>query len=91
MADAHGSDEEDARLVAVADAPADKVRVCVASELVLDHDIELGESRRVCRVLQSVQDASALLVREVQLTGCSRRDVVCDNTGDFLAEGLNGD
>lgn len=91
MGDAHDADEKDLRLVTVANAPADEVGMKTATEVILDHFLNLGKCRGMSRVLDCVQNGRPVTVRQVEFTWCAWSNVMSDNATDFVAEGLNGD
>ena len=68
MADAHGADEEDLGLVAIADGPTDEVGVRLAAEGRLSDLDGRGKGRGVGGVLKSMEAQGTILVGEVQLT-----------------------
>lgn len=91
VGDARVANEEDARLVAVANAPADEVGVGLPAQGAFDNVMDQGEGGGVGGVLEGVEDGGAGLVGEIEFTRGVWGDVVRDNSVDLGAEGLYGD
>ncbi len=90
-ADAEAARKDDARPVAVADGPADEVRVRLSPQHVLNRRRYLAERRRVRRRADGAQHRRALARRQVELAPRALGQV-CDNDAvDFLAERLDAD
>jgi hypothetical protein len=89
--DTHGADEEDLGLVAVADGPADEVRVGLATERSLSDLDGRGKGSRVGGVLKSMEAEGTILVREVELAGRGEGQVVTHDAVDLLTVRLDGD
>ena len=91
MADTHDPDEENLGLVAVADAPADEVRMQLSSECRFDDRIDDLESAGMGSMLKCVQHSGFVSVRKVEFSRSIGRKVVCNHFGNFCAEWLAGD
>jgi hypothetical protein len=50
-----------------------------------------AKSRRVCGMLEGVEDSTSFAIGEVELTRSIHSNVKCDDTSHFLTEGLCGD
>lgn len=90
-ANTQSAGEDDTRAVAVADGPADKVGVSLATQRPLYSGDHVLEGRWVGRVLQGVQQSSPLLRREVELPRSAISDIDRDDAVYLLAVGLDGD
>ena len=84
-------DEQDARTIAIADAPADKVGVRLTTEGPFDHVFDQGQGRWVCCVLEGVEDGGTVTMREVELARRVGGEVVADDPIDLRTKGLDGD
>lgn len=91
VGDARVTDEEDARLVAVADAPADEVGVGLPAQGAFNDVMDESEGGGVGGVLEGMEDCGAGLVGEIEFTRGIWGDVVRDDSVNFGAEGLDGD
>ena len=60
MCDTGIANEEHARLVAVTDSPADKIRVRLTAQASLHHVFDKGERRGVSGVFQSIKNGGAV-------------------------------
>lgn len=89
--DAEAASEDDAWTIAIADCPADEVRVSLAAKRPFDADHDLAKSRRVRRVRQSAEERVALARREVELASTAISNVDGNYTGDLFAIWLDSD
>lgn len=90
-ADTETTCKDDTGTVAVADGPADKVGMCLATKRPFDRRDDIVEGRWMCRVLESMQQRSVLLGREVQLARTIVGNVDGDDAIDLFSVRLNGD
>ncbi len=91
MGYANIANKENFGFVAVADTPADEVRVGLSSQRPLDKIADRRESRGVGGMLKRVEDDGAGLVGQVEFTGGIGGDVVADDSVNLGAIGLDGD
>ena len=89
--DTQATGEDDTGSVAVADGPADEVRVSLSAQGVLDGCDDGAKGGRVSRVLQCVEKSLLLTRRQVELARRVVGDVDGDDTGDLIAVWLGGD
>lgn len=90
-ADTETTCKDDTGTVAVADGPANKVGMCLATKRPFDRRDDVVEGRWMCRVLESMQQRSVLLGREVQLARSIIGNVDGDDTIDLFSVRLDGD
>jgi len=87
--DAQTTRKDDAGAVAVADRPANEVRVSLATQRPLNCSNDIPESRWVSGVLQGMKQRTALFRREVELARSTVGNVDRDDAVDLLTVGLN--
>lgn len=90
-ADTETTGKDDARSVAVANGPANKVGVGLTAQGVFDGSNGRAKGRWVGCDLERAKDSSAFTVREIELAGTVHGNVDGNDAADFLTEWLGGD
>lgn len=88
IADSEGAEDRRPGLVAVADGPADEVRVGLIAEREVQDLLNWAKRGGVSRPAGSMQHGRAVLVREIELARGAGADVMGNDPVDLATEGL---